>query len=62
MYGNQSTLPDCHTFVSYFQVFQMSPFCMCVAYSSETWPYLNNFDTLFLVMGFISLVCEIQFC
>ena len=51
---------DCHTFVSYFRVFQMSTI-------PRLWPIdlklgcLINFDKLFLVMGFSSLVDEIQF-
>ena len=49
------TMPDCHTFVSYFLVFQMSAI-------TRVWPTalklgcVTNFDTLFLMMGFISLV------
>ena len=38
-----------------FGFFNCLPFRVCLAYSSE------NFDVLFLVMGFISLVDEIQF-
>ena len=53
-------MPDCHTFVSYFRVFQMSTI-------PRVWPTalklgcIINFDTLFLLMGFFSLVDEIQF-
>ena len=53
-------MPDRHTFVSYFRVFQMSTI-------PRVWPTalkpgcVTNFDMLFLVMGFISLVDEIQF-
>ena len=35
-------------------------FRVCVPNSSETW-LVTNFDMLFLVMGFISLVDEIRF-
>ena len=49
-----------HTFVSYFRVFQMSTI-------SRVWPTalklgcITNLDMLFLMMGFISLIDEIQF-
>ena len=33
---------------------------MHLAYSSETWLQVTHLDTLFLVIGFISLVDEIQ--
>ena len=48
------SMPDCHTFVSYFWGFQMT-----------TIPHklgrVSNLDTFFLLMRFISLVDEIQF-
>ena len=53
-------MPDCNTFVSYFRVFQMSTI-------PRVWPTalklgcITNLDMLFLIMGFISLVDEIQF-
>ena len=65
MYGSQSTYA-CHTFVSYFNLliyfFQMSTIPR-----DSVWPAalklgcVNNFDILSLVIGFISLVDEIQF-
>ena len=45
-------MPDCHTFVSHFRVFQMSAI-------PRVWPTalklgcITNLDTLFLVMGFM---------
>ena len=53
-------MPACHTFVSYFGVFQMSTISRVFAYSTALkLGCITNFDTLFLVMGFISLVNEI---
>ena len=51
-------MPDCNTFFSNFRGFQMSAI-------PRVWPTalklgcITNFDMLFLVMGFISLVDEI---
>ena len=53
--SSQSPKPYCHTFVSYFGVFQMSAVPLCLAYFSET-GRITNFDLLFLVMGFISII------
>ena len=46
-------MPDCHTFVSYFQVYVFG--------TRGKRGCTTNFDILFLVMGFISLVDEMQF-
>ena len=55
-------MPDYHTSVSYFGVFQMSTiprvFGLCAALKPGC---VTNLDMLFLVMGLISLVDEIQF-
>ena len=53
-------MPDCHTFVSYFLVFQMSAI-LRVCHSALKLGCITNFDMLFLMKGFISLVNEIQF-
>ena len=37
----------------------VADYSVCLANSSETWLYYSNFDTLFLVTWFISLVDEI---
>ena len=48
---------DYHTFVSYFWVFQMSIISRaCVWPAALKLRCSTNFDMLFLVMGFISLV------
>ena len=59
-------MPDCHAFVFVCLFvclfFKCLPFCKCLANSSEMWLcYYNLNCMLFLVMGFISLVDEIQF-
>ena len=53
-------MPDCHTFVSYFRVFQMSTIPR-VWLTALKLGCITNFDMLFLVMGFVSLVDEMQF-
>ena len=51
---------DCrHLSPAYFRVFQMS--AIPREFGLQLWKCLTNFDMLFLVMGFISLVDEIQF-
>ena len=61
MYGSQSTCThDCHTFVSYFHFFpQMSTISRVFGLQLWNLACITNFDMLFLVMGFISLVDEI---
>ena len=60
MYGSQSIMPHCHTCLLF------SGFSN-VYHSAFVWPTalklgcVTNLDTLFLVMGLISLVDEIQF-
>ena len=60
-------MPDCHAckFVSYYLGFQcgFSNVChsACVGPTVSKLDCITNFDMLFLVMGFISLVDEIQF-
>ena len=60
MYGSRAWMADYHTFVSYFRGFQMSTI-LRVCPTAPKLGCITNFDTLFLVMGFISLVIEIQF-
>ena len=52
---------DYHTFVSYFGVFLNVYYFVCVWPTALKLGCITNFDMLFLVMGFISLVDEIQF-
>ena len=49
-----------HTFVSYFPGFSNVYHFACVWPTALKLGCITNFDTLFLVMGFISLVDEIQ--
>ena len=63
-------MPDCHTFVSYcltaIHLSLIFGFIKCLYHSACVWPTalklgcVSNLDTLFLVMGLISLVDEIQ--
>ena len=54
-------MPDCHTCVSSFRVFQVSTI-------SGVWPTplklgcVTNFDTLFLVMGLFLWVMKFNLC
>ena len=50
-----------HTFVSYFLGFSNVYYLACVWPTALKLGCITNFDMLFLVMGFISLVDEIQF-
>ena len=56
MYGSQAWVD----ILSYFRVFQMSTIS-CVWPTALKLGCIANFDMVFLVMGFISLVDEIQF-
>ena len=54
-------MPDCHTFCLLFSCFSNEYHSVYVWSTALKLGYVNTFDTLFLVMGFISLVDEIQF-
>ena len=54
-------MPDCHTFVSYSSGFSNVYHSTCVSPTVPELGCISNFDMLFLVMEFISLVDEIQF-
>ena len=54
-------MPDCHTFVSYFWVFTNVYHSACVWPTALKLGCITNFDMLFLVTGFNSLVNGIQF-
>ena len=56
-----SPKPPCHTFVSYFRFFFNVCHSACVWPTALKFGSITNFDMLFLVMGFISLVDKIQF-
>ena len=69
--GRSQNVSFCETFtfwpplceksmMPHFEFFKCLPFHMYLAYSSEL-GCITNFDMLFLVMGFIALVDEIQF-
>ena len=63
MYGSQgySAMPDCHAFCLLLSGFSNVYHFACVWPTALKLGCVTNLDTLFLVMGFISLVDEIQF-
>ena len=51
---------DCHTFASYFQVFQMSPILQVFNQPLRNLAELQIFAMLFRMMGFVYF-CSIKF-